>query len=187
MILFLFPVAYTGLILKKTKTKLPRSFRNLKMNATQNYTNSTPTPAPFFFTYDQVYSLFGYYFSYTVMYTVLGSISLIAFMLNLTSFWILSNKREFNIPLYTYMRIYSMSGTVSSFTNGISYLIINSAHFTHLFNLYLSGYFGTYIYYVLLQTGYFFATLLDILISLDRIALFNKSTKKFLKRFGYYK
>jgi hypothetical protein len=114
--------------------------------------------------------------------TVIVSTSVAALVLNTLSMFVFSRK-EFNIPLYGFLRAYCLVGLLMS---GISttFPFFNSRYmfFATSTTVAAQTYIGqafTYIRFMLSMITF----LLDIIIVLDRIATFNSNVKKWFTRF----
>jgi hypothetical protein len=111
-------------------------------------------------------------------------INTIGVLANLLALLVLQNK-EFNIPLYKYLRVYC----INSFIVNLTTLLLFTSNTSHLFewsNTELS--FDLFIYGLVPvnDTAYFFGSALDIFISLDRIGTFKKDLNKCMHKLSPY-
>ena len=100
---------------------------------------------------------------------------ILAFILNIFAFIIFLTK-EFKIELYFYLRVYTFNNIILSLVNSFNFV----AYGYHLFdwsNSYWTQFYYSYISIPVLNTLYFFGSLLSIFILLNRIGVFNKPVR----------
>lgn len=143
----------------------------LNYNSTHapNETNTT-TPIEYLSLRDQL-AMFGFYYLVDILVTAfyiptcfIGSFLSIICVIVFYS-------REFKLPMYIYLRLYSIANTI------IALVSIYSALTTPIqlipwANSPAANYYVAYVYCPIMNLSYFFATVLDIAMLMDRIALF---------------
>ena len=102
----------------------------------------------------------------------------IGFIFNMFTLIILQDN-EFSINLYKYLRVYCVNSIVVCFIS-IFIFISNTYRFVSWSGTYYAQLFYLSVYVPISSTGYFFGTTMDILITCERIANFNK-------RFEYFR
>jgi hypothetical protein len=110
---------------------------------------------------------------YLYMDTIVGGIGLI---LNVLSFVVFLDK-EFEMKLYSYMRVYTINSALISLITGLAF-VSNALRYFSWTHSYPAQVFYVYVYIPVLITGYYYGTLLDMIITLDRISFFLKPVKK---------
>jgi hypothetical protein len=104
--------------------------------------------------------------------------------LNLVSFFVFMDK-EFEMALYSYMRVYTINSAVVCLLVG-TFFTANTYSFFNWTFTYPAQFYYIYIFIPFGSTSYYYGTMLDIFITLDRISNFHKSiTKLFIT--GPYK
>jgi hypothetical protein len=103
----------------------------------------------------------------------------VGFVFNIVSFVIFQG-REFNTPLYAYLRVYSINSAQVCFFSVFIFLA-NTIHFFEWTNQYWTNAYYLYVYIPFVNFGYFFGTFLDIVITLDRISNFNRYVRALMK------
>jgi hypothetical protein len=148
------------------------------MNASSNQTTDQPIHLDdLFYAFGQTLLLNGLNFYPFVIFGSFG------FILNIFSF-IIFQQTEFNTPLYQYLKVYSINSAQVCFFATFVFLANTQVMFEW------SNSYWTHVYYLhvfvpFANTGYFYGTVLDILITLDRIANFNKLVKKLISKSVY--
>ena len=100
---------------------------------------------------------------------------ILGFILNIFAFIIYLDK-QFKTELYFYLRVYTFNNIVLSLVNSFNFV----AYGNHLFdwsNSYWIQFYYSYISIPVLNTLYFFGSLLSIFILLNRIGVFNKPVR----------
>jgi hypothetical protein len=108
--------------------------------------------------------------------TIMPIFSLIGFVLNLFSFFILLDS-EFNILLYKYLRVYTINSAITNLVSIFLFVSSTPSVFPWSFTYEAQVYFP-FIYLPIGYTGYMFGALLDMIITLDRIANFKNAIKR---------
>ena len=122
--------------------------------------------------------LFGSTYLHDFLYTyILTATSLTGFLLNLLSFCILLKKKFDKIPIFHYLRLYTLNSSIiclflSSTFLGITYRLYE---FTSAYQVY---YYGFYVFVPFYSTFYMFNSFIDVYISLERLSLFLPKLKK---------
>ncbi len=113
-----------------------------------------------------------------------SSCAIIGFILNILNLVVL-NDAEFSLPLYDYLRVYSLNGAVMLlFASSIGFCSTSYKLFEWADSGWATTYY-VYAYIPIVNTGYFFASVLDSLITLDRIACFNTQLKQYIRLSPY--
>ena len=102
-------------------------------------------------------------------------INVIGFFLNLTNFLIFSNE-EFNTNLYKYLRFYCLDSALLNFISSFA-VLYKSTRLSAFSKVYFSVFIFSYIYSDIVNTIYFINSILDLIILIDRIALFKPKFK----------
>ncbi len=100
-------------------------------------------------------------------------------LFNTISFIMLRDK-EFNGPMYDYLKVYTLNSAQVCFFMAFFFLV-STARVNAWSNFYITRAYNLLVYVLFVNTGYFYGTFLDIVITLDRIS---KLTAKFLLRVG---
>jgi hypothetical protein len=142
-------------------------------NSTMNTSNTTSQYYPSFEFWLQVFG--STMFIDTLYFAFVPLVSLLGFIFNLIGLKVLFNNQFKSTKLYSYLKVYMVNSALVCLASvGI---IFNSRRYFNLQNSYFSNFYIVYIYIVIVNTGYFYGGLLDILIILDRIFIIkNKST-----------
>jgi hypothetical protein len=115
-------------------------------------------------------------------FIIVGSLG---FLLNILAFLVFMDA-EFSIPLYSYMRMYCINNFLMCFL-----LIFNFAYVSYRIfpwsNSYWAQFYYDFIFGNVISVFYFFSSMLDIVILIDRIANFNKKVKDRLANLSPYK
>jgi hypothetical protein len=85
--------------------------------------------------------------------------------------------KEFDMPLYSYLRVYTINSAVMCLFC-VTLFTANSFRFFSWTYAYPTQFFNNYIEIPVSNTSYYFGTMLDLIITLDRISFFHKSIKK---------
>ena len=109
------------------------------------------------------------YIDYLVIF-IMTPASVIGFFLNIINFAIFLNK-EFKTQLYDYLRIYCVNSAIVNFFSSFN-VMYASKRFSALSNTYFVSFFACYIFGVLMPTANFIGSVLDLIISFDRILIF---------------
>jgi hypothetical protein len=124
----------------------------------------------------------GFTFLLECLYTYVSTpVAVLGFIFNLISFVVFFDT-DFNIPLYKYFRIYSINSAVVNLVH-IFIFISFSYRLVPLGNTYASQALFDYALLPLCMAGYFYGTVLDIVITVDRIANFKQSVKHWFQKF----
>lgn len=116
-------------------------------------------------------AMFGFYYLVDILVTVIYiPTCFIGSFLSLVCVLVFYS-REFKLPMYIYLRLYSIANTLIALVSIYSALttpiqIISFAN-SSIANAYVA-----YVYCPIMNLSYFFATILDIAMLMDRIALF---------------
>jgi hypothetical protein len=113
-------------------------------------------------------------------FVVVGSIG---FILNISSFVIFINGK-FDIPLYQFLRVYALNSSIICLVS-IFLFACNSSRLFPWANARQAQDYISYVYIPIMNTCYFFSTLLDILITIERISLIKTRFKLVLKLTAY--
>ena len=109
---------------------------------------------------------------------VLPPLGLLSLAGNLLSYFIFSARYFKKKPYYTYLRAYCLNSSMMNFIFAISF-ICDSRRFLDLSNTELSTYFRCYIKIFLSNTCYFYGSVLDIVLAIDRLIEFSSLKMKF--------
>lgn len=126
-----------------------------------------------------------YVYSYSldiILFFIYQPISIFGVFGNFISLFVLMQK-EFNIPLYNYLRIHS----INSFANNLVSLIYSYTRQVRFIRIIFpnwakfGGWYACYIFSPTIAITYTYSSALDIILILDRIARFNNNLKSFYK------
>jgi hypothetical protein len=111
--------------------------------------------------------------------------SLIGFMFNLLSLIVLNDKEFADVRLFAYLRVYTANSCILNLFCGFIFLVVSPqilawSNTIEAYEAFLHGVLPV------ISTTYFFGTMLDILISLDRIGIFRRKVSAWIK-LGPYK
>ena len=107
-------------------------------------------------------------------------LSLLTFVVNSITLYVL-NKQEFiSSPFFTYIRIYTLNSIVISF-NLIPTFIQGTYRVFRFTNSYSAIFYGCYVYNMILSTLYLYGSFLEILIVIERSLYFLPSKFKIMK------
>jgi hypothetical protein len=157
--------------MKKKITSLEerKNIKIHKMNSTSNYTDSS--------SYESLFLALGVDRLLDSLYLYLNTIvSGIGFILNILSFAVFMDK-EFDIPLYRYLRVYTINSAVGCLFFSSLFTALSASYFSWTYS-YPAAFYCTYIFLPIANTGYFYGTILDLIITMDRISNFYKPVKK---------
>ena len=126
----------------------------------------------------------GLYFSIEILYSYLfTSVTLTGIITNIINIYIL-NQKEFTASLFKYLRIYCVNSLIVCLSGSFVF-----ASFVRNFNstpvIYDALFYYVYIFIPFANTGYFYGSVLDIMIVLERISLFVKFFKTFATRINF--
>jgi hypothetical protein len=145
------------------------------MNRTINITFDTIT----YQSLDQWYNLFGFKFYRQVLYLVFIPICLIGVVLNILTF-IVFKKRDFaEIPVYEYLRFYTINSGLICLLLSTEFMNVCRNFFSFSNSEWVVRYWGNFFIPVV-QALSLYESLLDILLSIDRLILFTNG-------FNFYK
>ena len=139
------------------------------MNSTNNQTSSV-----FYLTKDQWLDFFGASFLMdSIKVYLFTPLALLGVILNLISFVVFNLKDFRDQPLYSYLRIFTLN---SILIEGLQSTVILAKAYKYFdfANTYAALFYYSYLYKPILSTGYFYGTVLDVLITLERISQLNK-------------
>ena len=110
---------------------------------------------------------------------VLTPLSLIGFLLNILSFKIF-NKPPFQTkPIFSYLKVYSINSAIISLVSAT--YITATYNFFEITNTFEVRAYASFFYIPIYTTGYFYSSILDIFISLERLFNFYPKLNKFEK------
>jgi hypothetical protein len=104
---------------------------------------------------------------------VVTTLSVAGFILNIVSLLTFNHKDIPDTPLYKYLRVYAFNGVLVNLIY-ITEFIPAAYRFMPIADTYEAQFYYNCILFPIVSTGYFYATILDILITLDRISHFNQ-------------
>ena len=111
------------------------------------------------------------------LFTTISVFSLIA---NLFSF-IIFCKMENSLPLNQYLRVYCISNVVLSLVSVFNFLATSYRLISWSNSFWTQAYYN-FVYTPISNLSYFFSSALDVVILLERIAIFNKTVKIYLDK-----
>jgi hypothetical protein len=153
------------------------SFNSSLSNQTENASGGgggwTPSLDALLTNFGQTWLFNSLWFYPSVIVSSLGTI------FNIVSLIVFRDK-EFDTSLYSYLRVYSLNSMQVCFF-GIFLFAANSKRMFPWGNAWWTHAYWLYWYCPVAVTGYVYGTLLDILITLDRISTFNKRVQVFFK------
>lgn len=116
---------------------------------------------------------------YDIMYIfVFPPISLISLAANLLAYRILSSRFFQKKPIYTYLRVCCLNSSVGNFIYAVSF-ICETRRYLNLSNTKFGIYFRCFFKLPVNNTCFFYGSLLDILLAIDRLAEFTPIKTKF--------
>ena len=107
-------------------------------------------------------------------------VSFIGFLFNLINILILRDAC-FNTVFYKYLKIYCFNSLIINIFSSFVF-ISHARHFSKLSNSYVSIAYFCYIFIPIVNTYYFYGTVLDILITIERISIFISKLKLYCKK-----
>lgn len=116
--------------------------------------------------------------------TVFTAVSVIGLILNLFGLVVFLDKSEFNIPLYQYIRVSLVANSILCLASVFNFLA-TSYRLIAWSNSYWTQAYYNYVYSCIINLSYFYVSVLDIVILLDRIANFDKRFKTWFKLSPY--
>ena len=139
------------------------------MNSTNNQ-NSTV----FYMSKDQWLNFFGASFLIdSIKVYLFTPLALLGVILNIISFIVFSLKDFRKQPLYSYLRVFTFNSTLIEALQATVFLVTTYKYFDSS-NTYAALFYYSYLYKPILSTAYFYGTILDVLITLERICQLNK-------------
>lgn len=141
----------------------------------------------FYYTVDYMLSVIGTTLNFEYLYMCLNlPLGAIGFILNIICIVVIVTARapEFNNPLYNYLLVYSINSAQINFIN-IFVFISNTPILFAWNNSYATQFFFHYIFTPLHMFGYFYSTMLDIFMALDRIVSMTPSLRVYMKLTPY--
>jgi hypothetical protein len=109
---------------------------------------------------------------------------LIGFFLNILSLIVLNNKDISDMTMYKYLRVYAFTGIIVNFIFIFDFLAV-SFRYIPFAKAYQPQVYYSYILLPVVSNGYLYSTILDIIITLDRISFFNRRVKSLLVLSAY--
>ena len=142
-----------------------------------NSTNSTSIES-----LDYWFNYYGVTFTIDIMYMYfLTPISIVSLFLNSISFYTLASNHQFSKSiLYSYLKLYILNSIIISLLL-ISAFTCNTYRIFEFTNTYLALVYGSYILTPVISFFYFYSTLLEICISLERSLKFFPAKYRFKK------
>jgi hypothetical protein len=129
--------------------------------------NSSNEESEAYYPYEVWLDLMGFTKLIDGMYTfVQPSIAVCGFLMNLISFRVLFGLQFKSIRLFKYLKVYILNSMAVCFIS--MFIFLSTMRYIN-FNSYLSIGYTVYIYVIIVNTGYFYGCLLDILIILEQI------------------
>jgi hypothetical protein len=110
--------------------------------------------------------------------------SAIGFILNILAFLVFQDS-EFNIPLYAYLRVYCLNNACLNFLTLFNFTFSSIRLFSFANSYWAQVYFN-YIYSPISNMNYFYSSVLDITILLDRLVHFENRIKGLFKLKPYW-
>jgi hypothetical protein len=160
------------------------------MNSSENYSdaflNETNASFTHYSSLDYIFNSIGYTRLCDMLYMYLmTSVSIVGFILNILSLIILTDKDLPSIDLYKFLRVYVLNGVIVNFVYIFEFLSTSFRHISFAYSYPAQVYYN-HILLPIVTTGYCYASILDIAITLDRIGNFNIRVKAWIK-LGPYK
>lgn len=106
-------------------------------------------------------------------------IAIVSFLLNCLCFVVFMQKDFDILPLYTYLRVYSFANIMLCLPNLLNFTYSTYRYFSWSWS-YEAQFYYNLIYTPIISLSYFYGSVLDIIILLDRIATFDKRVKKIM-------
>ena len=120
----------------------------------------------------------------SLIFYLMGTTSIIGFLINCLSFFILSKKTFDSTPLFKYLKVYVANSSVVCLISSIYFIPATYNLFEFTNTIWVRVY-VTNMYAYLLSTAYFFSSYLDIYIGLERVSNFKPNFKQKIKRLSY--
>ena len=142
-----------------------------------NFTNQTKIQS-----LDYWYNFYGVTILIDVIFMyLLTPVSVLAFFLNLISFYILSKNRFAKLIFYSYLKLYIINSTlISLFLTTV--FTCNTYRFSSFTNSFEALAYGSYILTPVMCVLYFYSTLLEICIALERSLNFFPAKYRFKQK-----
>ena len=109
----------------------------------------------------------------TIKVYLFTPLALLGVILNVISFIVFNLKDFRNQPLYSYLRIFTLNSILIEALQATAFLVTAYKYFDFS-NTYAALFYYSYLYTPILSTAYFYGTILDVLITLERICQLNK-------------
>ena len=149
----------------------------------QTFSNSTDNnqTTGLYYTLDYLLTSFGstWTLDHLNLYLV-TTISVFSFIANLFSF-IIFCKMDNSLPLNHYMRIYCISNALLGLASAFNFLATSYRLISWSNSFWTQAYYN-FVYTPISNLSYFFSSALDVVILLERIAIFNKTVKIYLDK-----
>jgi hypothetical protein len=107
-------------------------------------------------------------------------VSVVGFVLNTFSFVAFLDDEFKGIHLYSYLRVYCINNMIMCFLNIFNF-VYSSIRILPWSNSFLTQLYSNYVYIPITNFNYFYGSLLDIVILLNRISYFNATVKNCIK------
>ena len=155
------------------------------MNNISNNSNQSSI----YFTKYQWFELFGLVFERDIMCLFINlPISFIGFILNILSYAILSKKAFEKVVIYSYMRMYTLNSIIINLVSIFLFTANSNYYFEFSYASAIPSYFLSYAYIPIINICMFFAILIEIVITIERISnlklRFRSITRQKPKHFG---
>ena len=149
-----------------------------------NVSNQNQTEA-IFYTLDEWFAVFASTFDMDVVYVlVLIPLSALSFILNSFTFRVLLSE-QFNLSfIYSYFRLYVFNSLIISLLLTTTF-VSNSYRYFEFTNTYASITYGIYVFTPILTVLYFYSSLLEIIIIIERTEKFLPPRFRYLKRLDF--
>ncbi len=148
--------------------------------------NETNASYTLYSSLDYIFNSVGYTSLCDALYlSLITIVSLAGLILNILSLITLNDKDLPGIDLYKYLRVYVLHGIIVNFVYIFEFLS-TSFRYISFASSYPAQVYYNHVSIPIATTGYFYGTILDICITLDRIGNFNKRVKGWI-RLGPYK
>jgi hypothetical protein len=157
----------------------------MSSNNTSNITNSSYSYYYYYYGLDYTFNSVGYVLLTDQLYTFLiTSVSVIGLFLNILSLLAFNHNDLPDMPLYKYLKVYTTTGMIINFFYIFEFLSI-SLHYIPFARTYVGQVYYNFILIPIASTGYFYGSVLDIIITLDRIANFSPRVKSLMTLSAY--
>ena len=149
--------------------------------------NSTNNSSESYFSKEHWYALFGSTPLLNAIFLYLVTpFAILGVFANILSFYILGSEKLKTIPLYSYLRVYSINSLFICLMESI-FFIPNTYGRLSISNSYGSVFYISYFHVGLQNTLVLFGSFMDICISLDRIVVFYPKVRSKLLNLSHYK